>query len=494
MIKKYNHLPTGTPEKVGISPTYIHHLLDHLEHKGTEFHHIMIAVDGQVIFKASNHPYHEDIPHILHSLTKTFTNTAVGLAHGEGLLRLSDKVVDFFKEDKELLPDIINENLAEMTIENLITMRSGQARSISGSEWRPLKTSWIKAFFDEPVAHKPGKKYLYSSANSYMLSAIVQKVTGKTIHDYLKEKILDKIGIREFSWELSPEGINSGGNGITMCIEDVMRIGLLYQQNGMWNGEQLIASEWISRSFGRAEDSIVEDKEVPYNYHWVKYGNLYTASGIFGQNCMIVPKLNMVIGVTAGTKDWQDIPKYVNQYFVEPLLAKKEVETKSDENLLERSQKFTLLENKESVSDRPALSNQEVHYMMTAGNPYNISAISFREVYNNYILFSMTDDRGTHSIEAKWDDWRVGMTSMTGNYLHHQYLPDQELVISSAWWTTPTSLCMEWRYPGTAFCDYVTFEFTSDFQQVTMNRRVNVNKEAIELEPVTGQRKNHKKE
>lgn len=485
-MKGYKHLPRSTPEAEGISSSQIVELLNAMELNGIELHNMMIAVNGKIIFKACNYPYREDIPHIIHSMTKAFTNTAVAKAYSEGLIKLSDKVVSFFED--EYLPENPSQNLLDMTIENLITMRCGHNREISGSEWRPLKSSWIQAFFKEPVVHKPGEYFCYSSACSYMLSAIVQKVTGMTAHDYLRQGFLDKLGMREFTWDISPEGICSGGNGISLCIEDIMKLGIVYQQDGVWEGEQLIDKEWVDRAFGRIDPIEPPEGELPYNYHWYQFGDLYTASGIFGQNCMVIPKLNMVVGVTAAVREWEKVPEVVNKYLVEPHIAGTQNKVDAAEILKNKAERMTLLSEKKSVSNSYQFSiREEVYY--SEENVDNIVKISFRQPSNDLLIFTMKDHRGSHTVHCGLDCWKTASSSITGYYLHHQYQPEQALIVAAAWWETPTRLRMEWRYPEMAFCDYLTFDFSEDMTEVVMNRRVNVNTQDMKREPLLAKRR-----
>lgn len=134
MNKDYDYLPRTTPESAGIPTSLISAWLHHFERNHVEIHNMMIAMNGKIICSVHNHPYREDIPHIIHSLTKAFTNTAVAKAYSEDLISLSDKVVDFFQDDgDDYLPTEPTDNLLKMTIEDLITMRSGHGREISGS-------------------------------------------------------------------------------------------------------------------------------------------------------------------------------------------------------------------------------------------------------------------------------------------------------------------------------------------------------------------------
>ena len=163
-------LTYSTPEEEGVSSEYIINFLNEMEKREAEIHGIMILRNNKVIFEAYNEPYRKEIPHIVHSFTKCFTNTAAGIAYTKGLIKLEDKVLDYFPEYREAA----NEYLQKLTIRNLLTMRSGQERSIGGNEWRPLKTSWLDAYFKVPFVKEPGSEFMYSSGNSYITSAIVQ--------------------------------------------------------------------------------------------------------------------------------------------------------------------------------------------------------------------------------------------------------------------------------------------------------------------------------
>ena len=184
-------LTYSTPEEEGVSSEYIINFLNEMEKREAEIHGIMILRNNRVIFEAYNEPYRKEIPHIVHSFTKCFTNTAAGIAYTKGLIKLEDKVLDYFPEYREAA----NEYLQKLTIRNLLTMRSGQERSIGGNEWRPLKTSWLDAYFKVPFVKEPGSEFMYSSGNSYITSAIVQRITGKTCHQLIEEELAPYIGL-----------------------------------------------------------------------------------------------------------------------------------------------------------------------------------------------------------------------------------------------------------------------------------------------------------
>ena len=138
-----------------------------------------------------------------------------------------------------------------MTLRHLLTMTSGHGRGISGGAWRKLETSWVADFLRQPLEHAPGEVFVYDSACSYVLSAIVQKVTGRTCHDLLRRRVFDPLGLTPgIRWDLSPEGINSGGNGLWCTSRDLLSLGILHLQDGRWQGRQVLSRDWVRAATG----------------------------------------------------------------------------------------------------------------------------------------------------------------------------------------------------------------------------------------------------
>ena len=222
---------------------------------------------------------------------KAFTACAVGLALDGRLIHLDDKVVSFFPEYR---PDTVDGKLAAMTVEDLLTMRSGHGEETSGAVWRGIGTSWISEFFKIPLRYTPGTKFVYTSAASYMLSAILFKVTGQTLHAYLKPRLFDPLGINGETWDVGPDGINPGGNGLSCKTADILKLGILHAQLGMWEGKRILSESWVleaTRSHGGNN----------YGYHWVTGPDGdYRAIGLFVQMTIVFPKQGAVIAMTAG--------------------------------------------------------------------------------------------------------------------------------------------------------------------------------------------------
>ena len=207
-----------------------------------DIHSVMIVRDGSVIYSRWQSEGMDTVPHVLHSVSKTFTATAVGLAIADGKLALTDKVIDFFPDK---LPADVSDNLKAMTVRDLLTMSCGHDEEPS-TRREGGNVDWVEAFLAHPVIHEPGTFYLYNSLGTYMCSAIVQKVTGEKVVDYLDTRLFQPLHIDKPKWEESPQGINCGGWGLYLKTEDLAKMGQLLLQNGEWNGQQLIPAEWVA--------------------------------------------------------------------------------------------------------------------------------------------------------------------------------------------------------------------------------------------------------
>ena len=229
-IGQTGDLPRSTPAEQGIDPQAVTAFMDSLmAMPETEIHHLMVLRHGKVVAEMHPAPFRAQDAHTLYSESKTFVSMAVGIAIGENRLRLTDRVATFFPDQ---LPDSISDNLAQMTVADLILMNSGIT-----PDWvmRNNHSDWINTWLAKPV-ERPGSKFQYDSMCSFMLSAIVQRVTGRTMLDYLKERLFGDMNITEVGWEQSPDGINTGGWGLWIQAESQAKLGLLLLQGGKRNG------------------------------------------------------------------------------------------------------------------------------------------------------------------------------------------------------------------------------------------------------------------
>lgn len=299
-------LPRSTPEAQGISSEAVREFVDAVDRINT-LHSFMLVRHGKVIGEGWWKPEAPDKPHVLHSLSKSFNSTAIGLAIEDGKLSLNDPVLKFFPNDAPAEP---SDNLKAMTVRDLLTMTCGHDTEPKASGGAPS----VKQFLAHPVPHKPGTHFQYNTMGSYTLSAILTRVTGQTTLDYLKPRLFEPLGIENPQWDSSPEGYSLGGYGLKLCTEDIAKFGQLYLLKGRWNGKQLIPEKWVEQATSKQVPNDQEghakmgiDWRQGYGFQfWRCTHNAFRGDGAAGQLCVVIPEKEAVVAITADTGAFQD--------------------------------------------------------------------------------------------------------------------------------------------------------------------------------------------
>ncbi len=292
-------LDRATPESEGVSSAFFAKLIRKLsDDRKSRIHRLMFLRHGKVIAECSFEPYDMEMWHVSYSMCKSITSMAIGLLISEKKLSLDDKLIDIFGARI----GTFNIFKKPITVRNLLNMSSGvefnEAGAVSGNDWR-------KSFFESPLKFDPGTKFEYNSMNSYMLSAIVTEITGKTLFEFCKERIFDPMGIKRVFWESCPQSITKGGWGLFMRAEDMAKLGQMYLDNGSYKGRQIIPRQWIVESTAW---QIVTDSETDKHYGYQIWINddrkgSYAFNGMMGQNVFVYPDVDMVIVTNAGNAD-----------------------------------------------------------------------------------------------------------------------------------------------------------------------------------------------
>ncbi len=294
-------LPRSTPEAQGMASSAILAFIETADRELADMHSFMLLRHGQVVAEGWWDPYDAATRHQLYSLSKSFTSTAAGLAVAEGKLNLDDHVLDFFPDDAPAKP---SENLRGMQVRHLLSMATGHETE---PELHAPDQPWTKTFLAHDVPHKPGTHFLYNTAATYMVSAIVQKQTGQTVLEYLRPRLFDPLAIEEPSWGTSPQGITLGGYGLSVRTQDIARLGQLYLQQGNWGGRQLLPPSWVEAATSQ-QVSNGDDPESDWNQgygfqFWRCRHDCYRGDGAFGQYCIVMPEQDAVVAITSGVKN-----------------------------------------------------------------------------------------------------------------------------------------------------------------------------------------------
>ena len=274
---------------------------------------VSVMQHGQLLACWENAEGMAEKPRSQQELSGTVTAMAVGLAVDEGLLSLDDKVAAFFPDQ---LPAQPSANLQAMTIRHLLTMTSGHDKDTPCGQYE----NWAENYLAQPVKYSPGSYFFYDPMAGYMLSAILQKVTGQSLPDYLRPRLFEPLGIVTIEWEASPQGISAGGWGLHATTQDMARIGSLLVQKGKWEGRRLLPRRWVKQMLGYQTASCPRDvryEELPksglslYENDWIQgFGyqmwhcrsGLVRAEGTGGQILLLLPEFDSIIMVNADTR------------------------------------------------------------------------------------------------------------------------------------------------------------------------------------------------
>lgn len=276
-----------------------------------ELNSVILLKDGKKVLEYYDVCYGPDFLNICWSASKTFTATAVGFAIQEGRMKLDGKIVDYLKPEQ--LPAQVSDTLASLTVYDLLRMASGLKEDGIGQfgSYNPART--IKGNLEAGFIFAPGEKYKYNSFNTYLLSVAITNVTGQKVVDFLKPRLFEPLGIRNYHWDESIEGYSMGGWGLYITSESLAKMGQFFLQKGKWNGKQLLNSGWIEnatkaqimqytgKGLSEKEISDLPDDGTNSGYcfqMWRGRNNSVRLDGAHGQYSIILPDDNAVIVIT----------------------------------------------------------------------------------------------------------------------------------------------------------------------------------------------------
>jgi len=293
-------LPRSTPEDQGILSDNLTGFLTALRDDLTlDPHSVIVLRNGHVLAEASFGAYDLGIPHVTHSAAKSIVSLGVGMLVDEDRLSLDDKVVELFSDRTTPFSRLTHRNL---TVRHLLTMTSGVLYNEVASV---TETDWVGRFLESGRLSEPGSSFFYNSMNTYLLSAILKQVSGEGLMDYLHPRLWEPLGITGIYWERCPKGIEKGGWGLYIRLEDLAKVGQLVLQKGLWNGRRLVSESWIHEAT-TAHQKVAEDLGAfDYGYQtWVgTKHDAFLFNGMFGQNVLGFPRTGILIAQNAGNHE-----------------------------------------------------------------------------------------------------------------------------------------------------------------------------------------------
>ncbi|OAV75742.1 putative periplasmic esterase [Bacteroidales bacterium Barb7] len=473
-------LQRSFPEAQETASEGILSFLEAVETNGIELHSFMLLRHGKVISEAWWHPYKATTRQVMHSVSKTFTATAIGFAVDEKLLATDDKVISFFPD---ALPDTVSPFLQEMRIRDLLTMAAGFERTIEFTIDNP---NWVKAFLAIPVVEQPGGRFVYNSYATYMLSAIIQKVTGMTVQDYLTPRLLEPLGITDVQWEKDGNGIIVGGWGMRIKTSDMAKLGQFYLNRGKWNGEQLLSEAWIAEASSphifqqperTAEENAGDFFAQGYGYQvWMCPDGAYRADGANAQLVVVLPAKDAVIVTTSHTSQAGKLMELMWTHLL-PRMYDKPISDDAN-GRAELSGKLSSLQ-----LPSPFASSQDTTYPRNTTRAYQLEpngqgfrSASFRFDKNGDCLLTLAGETASCDLSFGQERWNNGETEKAGAY----YLVKRRnpagmapfAVSGFSAWTQPEQLSLRLLYLNDSQHETYVCDFKGDRITITCTNNV----------------------
>jgi CubicO group peptidase (beta-lactamase class C family) len=438
-------LPTSGPAAQGVDASGVHAFLDALEAAPEiEPHSLMIMRHGHLVASGWWAPYTAERLHLQYSLSKSFTGTAAGLAEAEGLLDFDAPVISYFPEFEA---DITDPRSRAMLVRHVASMASGHRRDTVDEAFGQDPAEPVRGFLRLPPDEDPGTVFAYNQPATYTLAAIVQRVTGQSLSDYLRPRLLDPLGIGEVAWRRDRTGRELGFSGLHATTDAVARLGRLYLCDGLWEGRRLLPPGWAARASqphiptaGAMGDVDRQDWDRGYGYQFWTSRHGYRGDGAYGQFCLVLPEHDVVIAATSATELMQEYLNLVWEHLLPafgpgPLTGREA----ADAQLRERLGRLAL----PPAPGRPAPPEREPDWTAAA--------------------FTSSAESGpvrSAGLSRDADGWRLTLTG-TGDRPDH---PDRlALRLAGEGWTVtgepvPTAVSGGWTDAGTLSVDVVFLE------------------------------------
>jgi CubicO group peptidase (beta-lactamase class C family) len=459
-------LPRSSPERQGIPSAAVLAFVEAADKEVDQMHSFMLLRHGRVVAEGWWSPYDAHTPHVLYSLSKSFTSTAVGLAVSEGKLSLDDEVLKFFPEEAPAEP---SPNLLQMRVRDLLRMSAGNQTEApiitwDGQDPSMRDASWVRRFLAHPVPFKPGTHFLYNSPATYMLSAIVQKATGQTVLEYLGPRLFDPLGFESPTWVASPQGVTAGAYGLSLRTEEIARFGQLYLQKGVWRGRQLVPASWVEEATARQTSNgsaPASDWDQGYGYQFWRSRHGFRGDGAFGQFCLVVPELDAVVAVTSGVRDMQRVMNLVWDKLLPAMKAAPLPEDAAARRSLEAKLAGLAVRLPQGANTSPLAAKVSGRWYEFDDNDRGVKALSFDFGSATPALVVRTGVGETRTVVGA-GSWAKGRGGFVNGLERALAVPSPMLSAASGAWTADDTYTVKLVAYETPYYSTLTFRFDGE--------------------------------
>lgn len=291
-----------TPEKAGIPSEAILNFINQLEDNRVNIHGFFMARGEEVFAEGYWKPFNKNFQHRMYSAGKSFTSIAIGLLQEEGKLKITDYICDYFQD--KIPKEGVHDYIKKTTIKNMLTMRTAHNKTTYKVE---NNDDWVESFFKIKPSHYPGTIFSYDTSATHVLSALVERLSGKCLMDYLREKVLNYIDFsKEAKFLKDPMGISQGGSGLICTMRDLAEFTYICMNDGWYRGKQLIPKEYLHQAIKKQVDTFIQpviDEQQGYGFQfWKSRYNGFTLYGMGGQLSICLPQYKIIFTTTADTQ------------------------------------------------------------------------------------------------------------------------------------------------------------------------------------------------
>lgn len=473
-------LPRSTPESQGVSSKALLELVKTLDHSAEGMHSLMVVRHGHVVAEGWWKPYDAAHNHVLYSLSKSFTSTAVGFAVSEGRLTIDDEVTGFFPD---VLPKELSGNLKAMRVRDLLTMTTGH------QDEPPVTPEAVspQSFLAQPVPHVPGTHFKYNTAATFMQSAIVQKLAGEPIVDYLKPRLFEPLGITQPVWDKSAQGINLGGYGLRVRTEDIAKLGQLYLQKGKWNGKQILPASWVEMATSKQVSNGSNPKSdwnQGYGFQfWRCRHNGFRGDGAFGQYCVVLPDQDVVVAITSGVKDMQAVLNILWEKLLPAVQPSRGMTGhRADQNALQDALAHLEIAAPKGALTSPNLKSYVGHTFVFPTNDQKLERVTLESGdAGQHLTLSLQRDGKKMSFVAGSLDWAMTRSMYPAGFL--AMFPDEPVAGRFAWSSDNTCV---FKVCAVETPFQATYQLRFEGDQVSVESEANVGFGPTKRPAVTG--------
>jgi hypothetical protein len=467
-----------TPESQGVSSEAIRSFISAAQATGLEWHSFMLLRHGNVIAEGWWKPFDEQYKHTLYSLSKSFTSTAIGLLVKDGKIGVENPVTSFFPDE---LPAEVSDNLKKMTVKHLLTMNTGHATDTT-PKMREGSETWTKTFLSLPVEHTPGSHFLYNTGATYMLGAIVKKVSGQELESFLTPRLFAPLDIKDHDWEKSPQGLSVAGWGLRVKTEDIAKLGQLYLQKGKWNGKEILTAQWVDDASSAQTTSNTGDSDWSQGYgyqFWRCKPGFFRGDGAFGQYCVVMPQHDVVLVVNSESFNMQKQMTIMWEHLLPGIKSSSLQENISEAGKLKTElSKLSIPVVKGSVDPAPLKKYNNVKIKIDP-NEFGVTGIQFKLSTDGCSLI-IDSAKGKQTIQSGWEKWltskeSAGYPFMTAN---RNLVPSK--IASTATWVSDNTLQVNVKFVEAIHGDKITCVFDDNKVSISFLNSVSENNPASE--------------